>query len=203
MCSRLTGRRIDSRQRQEARGRPAGALREQFGVASDCRRRRRKGAEDRDGNTRPAARRVDRKVGRRAQPLDARAVLAPLGEPLLPGLGLLTPRRRVRRRAGAPRLVRVDPRLGTPPATSEGNVSSRLPRSPLGSIAMTGTPSMAASSMSDRHRPGLAAAGHADAHRVGHEVARVVQDRRRRDAFPPPDRIHCRGRRARASRNRA
>ncbi len=38
---------------------------------------------------------------------------------------------------------------------SSGNASSRLPRSPLGSMAMAGTPSMAASSSSARHKPVL------------------------------------------------
>ena len=41
---------------------------------------------------------------------------------------------------------------------------------------MTGTPSMAASSMSDRQRPGLAAAGHPDADGVGDEIAGIVED---------------------------
>ena len=36
-----------------------------------------------------------------------------------------------------------------------GNVSSRLPRSPLGSMQIAGMPSIAASSSSDRHRPVL------------------------------------------------
>ncbi len=36
-----------------------------------------------------------------------------------------------------------------------GNVSSRLQRSPLGSIRIAGTPSIAASSMSERQRPVL------------------------------------------------
>ncbi len=40
-------------------------------------------------------------------------------------------------------------------ALSRGNVRSRLPRSPLGSMAITGTPSMAASSISPTHRPVL------------------------------------------------
>ena len=38
---------------------------------------------------------------------------------------------------------------------SDGNVSSRLARSPLGSMASTGMPSIAASSMSPMHRPVL------------------------------------------------
>ena len=45
-------------------------------------------------------------------------------------------------------------------------------------MAITGTPSIAASSISDKAQPGLAAAGHADADGVGHEVARVVEDGR-------------------------
>ena len=38
---------------------------------------------------------------------------------------------------------------------SLGNVSSRLPMSPFGSMAITGTPSIAASSITDRQRPVL------------------------------------------------
>ena len=41
------------------------------------------------------------------------------------------------------------------PGARFGNVSSRLPRSPLGSMASTGTPSIAASSISDRPSPVL------------------------------------------------
>ena len=78
---------------------------------------------------------------------------------------------------GAPRLVLVDPRPEILRRRALGNVSSRLPRSPFGSMAITGTPSIAASSMSDEAEAGLAAAGHADADRVGDEIARVVEDR--------------------------
>ena len=56
-----------------------------------------------------------------------------------------------------------------------GNVSSRLVRSPLGSMTMTGTPSIAASSMTRDAQPGLAAARHADAQRVGDEILGVVE----------------------------
>ena len=42
---------------------------------------------------------------------------------------------------------------------------------------MTGTPSMAASSISAEAQAGFAAAGHADADCVRHQIARVVEER--------------------------
>ena len=45
-------------------------------------------------------------------------------------------------------------------------------------MAMTGMPSIAASSISDEAQAGLAAAGHADADGMGHEVPRIVENRR-------------------------
>ncbi len=54
---------------------------------------------------------------------------------------------------GAPR--RRSPRARSPAGASAGKVSSRLPRSPLGSMRMAGTPSRAASSSRARHRPVL------------------------------------------------
>ena len=53
------------------------------------------------------------------------------------------------------RFTGIDPRLRSPRGARFGNVSSRLPRSPFGSMQMAGMPSMAASSSSDRHRPVL------------------------------------------------
>ena len=53
------------------------------------------------------------------------------------------------------RFGRIDPRLENPRAAAAGNVSSRLPRSPLGSMTIAGMPSIAASSSSARHRPVL------------------------------------------------
>ena len=44
---------------------------------------------------------------------------------------------------------------------------------------MTGTPSMAASSMQRHAEAGLAAAGHADANRMRDEVAGIVENRER------------------------
>ncbi len=57
------------------------------------------------------------------------------------------------------------PKARNRPAAVPGNVSSKDCRYRLfGSIAIAGTPSIAASSSSDTHRPCLAAPGHADAH---------------------------------------
>ena len=62
-------------------------------------------------------------------------------------------------------------------ARSRGNVSSRLPRSPLGSIAIAGMPSMRRLLEQREAEAGLAAAGHADADRVRRQVPRVVEQR--------------------------
>ena len=85
---------------------------------------------------------------------------------------------------------------------SDGNVRSRLARSPLGSMASTGMPSMAASSMRPMPRPGLAAAGHADADGVRDQVLRVVEDQVVAPLRAPRGRTACRGRTARVSRSR-
>ena len=52
--------------------------------------------QHRHRNAGRAARRVDGELGRIAQPLDARAVLAPFGQPLLPPIGLIGGERRRR-----------------------------------------------------------------------------------------------------------
>ena len=136
--------------------------------------RRSERLQHRQRQARAAARRVDRDVDGVAEAGDARAVLLPLGQALAPGLGRLRGAL-PRRRCPCARLRRCRSRARSPRAAAPGKLSSRLPRSPFGSMAMAGMPSIAASSSSDRHRPGLAAAGHADADRVRRQVARVVE----------------------------
>ena len=156
MCSRLLHRiGVDADQAEHARGGGADA------VAQALRRRRstlRGGAANElridSGSAGRAAGRVDGEVGGVAQARDARAVLAPSARPFFHSLGLLR-RECVGRRPARARLVLVDPRAEVCRAAGCGNVSSRLPRSPLGSMAIAGMPSMAASSSSARHSPVL------------------------------------------------
>ena len=77
---------------------------QQLGVVHDLRIRRRERLHDRQRPAGGAARRVERELGGVAQPLDARAVLAPLGQALRP-LRRLRPRQtpRASGRRGAPR----------------------------------------------------------------------------------------------------
>ena len=88
-------------------------------------------------------------------------------------------------------------------ARRSGNVSSRLPRSPFGSMAMTGHAVDRGLLDQRQAQPGLAAAGHADADGVGHEVARVVEHGRSRAVFPCRDRTDDQDKKDRASRNPA
>ena len=60
---------------------------------------------------------------------------------------------------------------------SSGKVSSRLPRSPFGSMTMAGMPSIAASSSSAMHRPVLPLPVMPTQTRVGGQVLGVVEDR--------------------------
>ena len=98
--------------------------------------------------------RVDGDVGRVAEPLDPRAVLAPLAEPLSPELGLLRGVR-VEREPLAARVVLVDPRREVLRAQLAGRSGRGSGRSPFGSMRSTGMPSSSASSMSARQRPVL------------------------------------------------
>jgi GNAT superfamily N-acetyltransferase len=86
-----------------------GVLAHHLRVVADGRRRRSQRADDRDGDTGGAARRVDGQVRRVAHALDASAVLAPLGQSLFPQRRLLH-RVLVGRHAFPPRIVLVDPR---------------------------------------------------------------------------------------------
>jgi hypothetical protein len=105
------------------------------------------------GRPRGAARRVDGEIRRLAQPGDALRALFPVGEALAPDLGLCggecaTTGRQSLRPGASTQGSKSLPR-------SSGKVSSRLPMSPLGSMAMTGIWSIAASSIRSMPRPVL------------------------------------------------
>ena len=154
VCSRLRGRAVDAGERQQARRRARGAL----APAAPRRPRPPRAARRTTAGSRAAARRGCRACRSRSRRRCAAARCARRPGPSRrapsarsPPAAPRTRRRTARRGALRPRRSRD----GSPPAASSGNVSSRLPRSPFGSIAMTGTPSMAASSISDRQRPVL------------------------------------------------
>ena len=155
VCSRLRGGRLDAGERQHARCRCWRPVRRAARCRSRTLRRRGKRAEDRDRHAGAAAGRVDGEVGGVAQPLDARRRPGPSRRALPSSVAACCGGERIGATARAARFVFVDPRAEVLAAESCGNVSSRLPRSPLGSMAITGTPSIAASSMSARHSPVL------------------------------------------------
>ena len=136
-----------------------------LGAASDF--------EDRHRQAGLAPRRVDDDVGRLAEARNPAAVLAPLGQAVLPQLGLL-PRVVFDAHALPPRVLRIDPRrevLG--PKLGEGEHE-------VAEVALRIDDDRR--DLVDRRlfeqrqaQPGLAAPRHAHAHGVRDEVARVVQ----------------------------
>ena len=167
---------VDAHQREQARGGGLHAIAEGVGVVEHSRGRRGERLEHRERQAGAGARRVDRAIDGLFEPADALAVFAPFGEALAPRR---RPFARRARRASARRGRRRCRRStgGSRSGRSSGKVSSRLPRSPLGSMAMAGMPSRAASSKQREAEAGLAAAGHADADGVGGEVGAVVEQR--------------------------
>ena len=119
---------------------------------TSCRRRSER-FQDRHRHAGVAARRVDGEVGRVSQSLDARAVLPPFGQAVLPQFGLLGGEVGGGQALLA-RVVLIDPGLKVF-AARFGNVSSRFARSPLGSMTIAGMPSIAASSSRAMQRPVL------------------------------------------------
>ncbi len=126
------------------------------------------------GQPRLAPRRVDDEIRRVAQPRNAAAVLAPLGQALLPQLGLL-PRVVLDAHALPPRVFGIDPRrevLGPKLGEREHEVAQvalRVDddrRDPVDGRLLEQRQAQA----------GLAAPRHADADGVGDEVARVVEE---------------------------
>jgi len=144
---------VDAEQAEEAAGRGGDPLVERLAVVADRLGRGGERLEDRDGEPGLAAGGIDAELGALAEALDAGAVLPPFGQPLLPERRLL---RRVLGRL-EPRLAGlalVDPGAKSSPR-SPGKVSRRLERSPLGSMAIAGTWSIAASSSRLRQSPVL------------------------------------------------
>ena len=88
-------------------------------------------------------------------------------------------------------------------AARSGNVSSRLARSPLGSMTIAGMPSMAASSSSARHRPVLPLPVMPTQTAWVTRSLRVVEDQVVASACASRGRTSGRGRRRRASRSRS
>ena len=165
--------RIEPGQRQDARGRAAGALGQQLAVRAGCRGWGRKRAQDGDRHAGAAAGRVDRELGGVAQALDAAGVLAPLGQSLSPPLRF-GGGKRVGRLAAATRLVLVDPR----PELRRRELRER--QQEVAQIAFRvnrdDRDAIDRCLFDEREAQArLAAAGHADADGVGHEVARVVE----------------------------
>ena len=149
-----------------------------------------------------AARRVDDEVGRVAQALDALAALAPIGQALLHRLGLLGGE--VLRTTGpscAASSALIQGRKSSP--RKFGKVSSRLARSPLGSISDGGDAVDGRFFEQGDAQAGLAAAGHADAHGVRDQVLRIVQEQIRRAFAGWSDRIPCRDKTRRVFRSLA
>jgi hypothetical protein len=166
---------IDIGQREHAHRRRRGALGQGLAVITNGLWRRRKRRQDRQRQTRATAWGVDGEVRRSPEALDARPVLAPVGEPLLPRGGLLRGVV-VRRNAGAPCLLLVDPRpevLGGEPWECQEEIR----QVPLGIDRDRRHAVDRGFFDKGQAQAGFAAAGHADANRVGQQVARVVQDR--------------------------
>ena len=88
MLAALDGVGFDADQTEQAGDGGVDMLGEQFGVVEHGGFGGGEGLEHRYGDARVAARRVDADFGGVAQPLDARAVLAPIGQPFGPLLGL-------------------------------------------------------------------------------------------------------------------
>ena len=146
--------RVDAGQRQHARGGRRDAIAQQIRVVHDFRIGRRERLHDRQ---RPA-RRCCPACRARTPPQRAAARCARRPAPTRRGPSTISPlrRRQTPRRSGRPGAPRRHrPTARNPPAASFGKVSSRLPRSPFGSIAMTGMPSIAASSIRPMPRPVL------------------------------------------------
>ena len=163
---------VDAEQRQQAGRDGADLIAHGLRVGAVGRRRER--AEDRDGQAGLAAGRVDGEVGRVAQALDARAVLAPVGEALAPQLGLRL-RVVVGRGARLGGVVLVDPR----PEVLRAQGREREQQ--VGEVALgvdhDRGDAVDRGLLDDADaQAGLAGAGHADADGVRGQVLRVVED---------------------------
>ena len=176
MCSRLLSGSAEmptSPSSPDDRGRDALARRARVATLG----RRRERAQDGQRQPRVAARRIDRDVGRLAEAADALAILAPLGEPVLPGLGRLRGQR-LDGRALARRFGRVDPGLELRGA--EAGKGQHQVRDVALRVDHERRDAVERGLLEQRDaKARLAAAGHADADRVGRQVPRVVHQRLR------------------------
>ena len=178
MLARLDGVRLDAAEREQRahRGVDLLAHRLRVGGRSVGGLRRVERAHHRERSPCAAARRVDREVDRLAQLRDARAVLAPRGEPFAPLRRHL--RRALGHRASTPRRVaRIDPRLEIP-RRERRKREEQVSDVTFGIDADRGH-SVDRGLFEERDAEArLAAARHADADRVGRQITRVVEQRR-------------------------
>ena len=161
---------IDTGKREQARHGSLRPFTHELGLVGRWLAERR---QHRNRNTGRAARRVNREIGCIAEPLDARPVLSPVSQPLLPPLSLIGGKR-THVQASPARIVFVHP--GTEVVRPE--IGKR--QQEIGEVAFR-------IDHDDRHRidnrflddrnaeSGLAASRHADAERVRDEIARVVE----------------------------
>ena len=163
---------VDPEQREQSRRDRADLVAHGLGVGTVGRRCER--PEHRDGKPGIAAGRVDRELGRVAQPLDARAVLAPVGKALRPQLRL---------RLGV--LVGSDARLGgvvlVDPGAKVGGRERRERQHQIREVALgvdhDRGHAVERGLLDHAHaEAGLARTGHAHAHGVRGQVLRVVED---------------------------
>jgi hypothetical protein len=169
---------IDAEEAEQARRGGGDPPTIEVGVGDLVRRRRIEAGEDRQRPPAARARGVDGEVGGLPQPTDAIAVLAPRGQSVPPGGGLLFGEG-IGGQALAPRIVVVDPR----PEVARTELGKRQQQIPEVSLRIDHQRWHAVDGRLFEEgdaEPGLAASGHADDHRVRHEVARVVEQRRLR-----------------------
>ena len=178
----------------------ADALAQQLGVVADRRRRR----GERLRGSRAAGRRCCPACRSRSRRRRAAARCARRPGPSPPGPASRARPAAPRSRPALSPLRRASSSLihgRKSSGAQSGNVSSRLPRSPLGSMTIAGNAVDRRLFEQREAEAGLAAAGHADADGVRHQVLGVVEQQVARGACRRPGRTAGRGRRRRASRS--
>ena len=165
---------LDADKAEKASHSGADPLHQQLLVADDLHRRGGEGLEDGDRGSGAAARGVDGQVDGIAQALDARSVLAPAGQAVPPGIGLL---------GGIVLLgeallqgvLRVHPGKEVLLAQLRER-QHEVAHVPLG-VDDDGGYAVQGGLLQQRDaQPGLAATGHAHAHGMGHHVLGVVKE---------------------------
>ena len=164
---------IDAEQAEQARRRALHAFGQQLRIIRDTGAWRIERTQDREGDARVAARRVDRDIGLFAQRGDALRGLAPLRETFRPLLRFLRAEF-LRGHAGFARILLADPR---------GEIASSHLRECQEQVSQVAFrvdnergDAVHGGLLEKRDaQPRLAAAGHADAHTVRGQVARVVE----------------------------